>query len=80
VEFSQKGRSLALRHFAPGHFGSTALFMGLWLPLETWGIVFILAPVVLTITSSVLVPGVLLPRITSLHPEFLTDDLEDEWE
>ena len=35
--------------------------------------------VVLTITSTILIPGVLLPNITSPHPEFLTDDLEDEW-
>jgi pimeloyl-ACP methyl ester carboxylesterase len=60
-------------------FGSTALFMGHRLPVETWGIVFILALVVLTISSTVLIPGVFLPSITSPHPEFLTDDLEDEW-
>jgi pimeloyl-ACP methyl ester carboxylesterase len=80
VDISQKGPALALRHFAPGHFWVDRSLHGLRLPLETWGIVFILALVVLTITSSVLVPGVLLPGITSLHPEFLTDDLEDEWE
>jgi hypothetical protein len=58
---------------------STALFMGHRLPLETWRIVFILALVVLTITSTILIPRVLLPNITSPHPEFLTDDLQDEW-
>ena len=60
-------------------FGSTALYMGHRLPTETWRIVFVLALVVLTITSTILIPGVLLPNITSPHPEFLTDDLEDEW-
>jgi hypothetical protein len=60
-------------------FGSTALFMGHRLPVETWRITFILALVLLTITSTVLIPGVLLPNITSPHPEFLSDDLEDEW-
>jgi hypothetical protein len=60
-------------------FVSTALFMGHRLPVETWRITFILALVLLTITSTVLIPGVLLPNITSPHPEFLTDDLEDEW-
>ena len=60
-------------------FVSTALFMGHRLPVETWRIIFILALVVLTITSTMLIPGVLLPNITSPHPEFLTDDLEDEW-
>jgi hypothetical protein len=58
---------------------STALFMGHRLPLETWRIIFILALVALTITSTILIPGVLLPNITSPHPEFLTDDLQDEW-
>jgi len=58
---------------------STALFMGHRLPIETWRIVFILALVVLTITSTILIPGVLLPNITSPHPEFLADDLQDEW-
>jgi hypothetical protein len=58
---------------------STALFMGHRLPVETWRIVFILALVLLTITSTILIPGVLLPNITSPHPEFLTDDLQDEW-
>jgi hypothetical protein len=33
----------------------------------------------LTITSTVLIPGLLLPNSTSPHPEFLSDDLEDEW-
>jgi hypothetical protein len=60
-------------------FASTALFMGHRLPVETWRVTFILALVVLTITSTVLIPGLLLPNITSPHPEFLTDDLEDEW-
>ena len=53
--------------------------MGHRLPIETWRIVFILALVMLTITSTILIPGVLLPNITSPHPEFLTDDLQDEW-
>jgi hypothetical protein len=35
--------------------------------------------VLLTITSTILIPGVLLPNITSPHPEFLSDDLQDEW-
>jgi hypothetical protein len=60
-------------------FGSTALFMGHRLPIETWRVTFILALVLLTITSTVLIPGVLLPNSTSPHPEFLSDDLEDEW-
>jgi len=60
-------------------FGSTALFMGHRLPVETWRIIFILALVALTITSTVLIPGLLLPNITSPHPEFLSDDLKDEW-
>jgi len=60
-------------------FGSTALFMGHRLPVETWRILFILGLVVLTVTSTVLIPGLLLPNITSPHPEFLTDDLKDEW-
>ena len=58
---------------------STALYMGHQLPGETWRIIFILALVMLTITSTILIPGVLLPNITSPHPEFLTDDLQDEW-
>ena len=60
-------------------FGSTALFMGHRLPVETWRVIFILALVLLTMTSTVLIPGLLLPNITSPHPEFLSDDLEDEW-
>ncbi|MCC2629813.1 MAG: hypothetical protein K0S14_3463 [Thermomicrobiales bacterium] len=60
-------------------FVSTALFMGHRLPLETWRVIFILALVLLTITSTVLIPGLLLPNSTSPHPEFLSDDLEDEW-
>ena len=58
---------------------STALYMGHRVPGETWRIVFILALVMVTITSTILIPGVLLPNITSPHPEFLTDDLQDEW-
>jgi MFS family permease len=61
-------------------FGATALYMRHRLPLETWRIVFILALVVLTITSTILIPGVLLPNITSPHSEFLADDLSDEWQ
>jgi MFS family permease len=53
--------------------------MGHGLPVEIWRIFFVLALVVLTITSTILIPGVLLPSITSPHPEFLTDDLVDEW-
>jgi hypothetical protein len=60
-------------------FASTALFMGHRLPVETWRVIFILALVLLTITSTVLIPGLLLPNSTSPHPEFLSDDLEDEW-
>ena len=62
-----------------GGFASTALFMGHRLPVETWRVIFILALVLLTITSTVLIPGLLLPNSTSPHPEFLSDDLEDEW-
>lgn len=58
---------------------STALFMGHRLSVETWRIIFILALAALIITSTILIPGVLLPNITSPHPEFLTDDLQDEW-
>ena len=58
---------------------STALFMGHRLPVETWRIVFILALALLTVISTILIPGVLLPNITSPHPEFLSDDLQDEW-
>ena len=58
---------------------STALFMGHRLPKETWRIVFILALVVLTMTSTILIPRALLLNTTSPHPEFLTDDLQDEW-
>ena len=59
--------------------GSTALLTGDRLLVETWRIVFILALVVLTMTSTIVIPGLLLPNVTSPHPEFLTDDLEDEW-
>ena len=59
--------------------GSTALLMGDRLPVETWRIVFILALVMSTMTSTILIPGLLLPNTTSPHAEFLTDDLEDEW-
>jgi hypothetical protein len=58
---------------------STALFMGHRVPVETWRIVFMLALAALIITSAILIPGVLLPNSTSPHPEFLTDDLHDEW-
>ena len=60
-------------------FVSTALYTGHRLPVETWRVIFVLALVLLTITSTILIPGVLLPDIASPHPEFLTDDLEDEW-
>jgi hypothetical protein len=36
-----------------GGFASTALFMGHRLPVETWRVIFILALVLLTITSTV---------------------------
>jgi hypothetical protein len=58
---------------------STALFMGHRLSVETWRIVFILALAALIMTSTILIPGILLPNLTSPHPEFLTDDLQDEW-
>ena len=58
---------------------STALFREHRLPKETWRIVFILALVVLTITSAILIPRALLLNTTSPHPEFLTDDLQHEW-
>jgi MFS family permease len=61
-------------------FGSTALYMGQRMPADTWRPVFVLALVVLTVTSSVLVPGVLLPDPASPRPEFLSDDLRDEWD
>ncbi len=59
--------------------GSTALLLGDRLPVESWRIVFVVARVVLTMTSTILIPGLLLPNVTSPHSEFLTDDLEDEW-
>ncbi len=59
--------------------GSTALLIGDRLPVESWRIVFVVALVVLTMTSTILIPGLLLPNVTSPHSEFLTDDLEDEW-
>ncbi len=59
--------------------GSTALFMGHRIPQETWRVTFMLALIVLTITSAILLPGVLLPNIRSPHPEFLSADLVDEW-
>jgi hypothetical protein len=58
---------------------STTLFMGYRLPVEAWRIVFILALVTLTINRTILIPGVLLPNVTSPHLEFLADDLQDEW-
>lgn len=59
--------------------GATALFMGHRMPLETWRIVFVLALIVLVVTSAALLPGVLLPDRESPHPEFLSEDLVDEW-
>ena len=79
MDLVQKGRALALRHLALAGVGSTALLMGDRLLVETWRIVFILALVVLTMTSTIVIPDLLLPNVTSPHPEFLTDDLEDEW-
>ena len=60
-------------------FGVTALYRGHQVSGETWRIVFVLALAVLTMTSAVLLPGVLLPNVRSPHPEFLSDDLHDEW-
>ena len=51
---------------------STALLMGHRLPVETWRFVFILALAQLTMTSTILIPGVLLANSTSPHPEFLS--------
>jgi drug/metabolite transporter (DMT)-like permease len=59
--------------------GASALFMGQRMSLETWRIIFVLALIVLIITSTILVPGVLLPTIRDPHPEFLSEDLADEW-
>jgi hypothetical protein len=59
---------------------TTALFMGHRMSLETWRVLFVLALVVLTVTSAMLLPGVLLPNIQSPHPEFLSADLVDEWQ
>lgn len=58
---------------------ATALFMGQRLSLETWRILFVLAIILLTVTSAALLPGVLLPDRRNPHPEFLSDDLADEW-
>ena len=59
---------------------TTALFMGHRMSLEAWRVLFVLALVVLTVTSAILLPGVLLPNIQSPHPEFLSADLVDEWQ
>ncbi len=61
-------------------FGSTALAMGHHMPRATWQVLFVLSLIVLVITSTILIPGVLLPNVRSPHPEFLTDDLTDEWQ
>lgn len=77
--FFRKG---ALVLFAVALFmglATTALFMGHRMPLETWRVLFVLALVVLTITSAILLPGVLLPNIQSPHPEFISADMVDEW-
>jgi hypothetical protein len=60
-------------------FGVTALYRGHQVSGETWRVVFVLALAVLTMTSAVLLPGVLLPNVQSPHPEFLSEDLRDEW-
>lgn len=60
-------------------FGATALAMGRRLPVESWRVIFLLALAVLTVASAVLVPGLLLPKPRQAHPEFLTEDLVDEW-
>ena len=80
MDLFQEGRTRAFQYLAPGRFGVDRALHGA--PVagrETWRIVFILALVLLTITSTVVIPGVLLPNITSPHPEFLSDDLQDEW-
>jgi hypothetical protein len=61
-------------------FGSTALAMGHHMPKGTWQVLIVLSLIVLVITSTILIPGVLLPGVRSPHPEFLTDDLTDEWQ
>jgi hypothetical protein len=61
-------------------FGSTALAMGHHVSMDTWRVLFILSLIVLVITSTILIPGVLLPNVRSPHPEFLTEDLTDEWQ
>lgn len=58
---------------------STALYMGRLMTLETWRVLFVLAVIVLTVASAILLPGVLLPNIQSPHPELLSADLVDEW-
>jgi len=78
--FFRKG---ALVLFAVALFigmATTALFMGHRMSLEAWRVLFVLALVVLTVTSAILLPGVLLPNIQSPHPEFLSADLVDEWQ
>jgi hypothetical protein len=78
--FFRKG---ALVLFAVALFtgmATTALFMGHRMALEAWRVLFVLALVVLTVTSAILLPGVLLPNIPSPHPEFLSADLVDEWQ
>lgn len=59
---------------------TTALFMGHRMSLEAWRVFFVLSLVTLTVTSAILLPGVLLPNIQSPHPEFLSADLVDEWQ
>src|SRR5262249_44785768 len=61
-------------------FGATALAMGRHMPRGTWQVLFVLWLIVLVITSTILVPGVLLPNVRSPHPEFLTHVLTDEWQ
>lgn len=60
-------------------FAITAMYFGHQVAGETWRVLFILALAVLVVTSAVLLPGVLLPSVRNPHPEFLSDDLQDEW-
>lgn len=76
-------RKLALGLFFAGlltGLAATALYLGQRIPVESWAVLFVLAIIVLTITSTILIPGVLLPNLRNPHNEFLTDDLDDEWD
>ena len=74
-------RSAALGLFAAAllvGFAATALFMGRHLSLEAWRILVVLALIVLTVSSTILIPRVLIPNVASPRPEFLSGDLQDE--